>query len=84
MHSFVIMTPFKSANTVVERRIGTIRTVAFFGSIVGILAVVAVAAVSTSMPEEKWLVAVVGGTLAAAPFVIARALEEVVRERRSA
>ena len=82
MHNFVMTSAFKSLRELVRRKIGLVRVAAFLISIAGIAAVGLAVAFSTSMAEKKWVIFIMGGTLALTPFVVARALQEAIDDPR--
>jgi len=79
-YSFVSR-PFTQASAFVHRRIVLLRKLAYCSSVVGVVAVgVAVALAAADSSQQKVVLAILGGTIAATPYMIARALEEVVRD----
>lgn len=66
-----------------DRAPTVIRVVAFVVSVLGVLLVSARVVWGSSPSEDSLAISVMGGAVAMAPFVLACALNEFLRERRS-
>ena len=62
--------------------IAKIRAAAYVCATVGVLMVTATVAAANATLEQALAITIMGGTLAVTPYMIARALEEFINDRR--